>query len=76
MFSEVIKEDKENITKGYAYKKILEENVLNEIDELSKDDEGLPLITQLILDNIIDIKFVVGKKERVYFMLKKVFYRL
>lgn len=63
--------DKENITKGYAYKKILEENVLNEIDELSKDDEGLPLITQLILDNIIDIKFVVGKEGEGLFHAKE-----
>ncbi|MBN4935964.1 hypothetical protein IDG47_25290 [Staphylococcus sp. EG-SA-6] len=36
--------DKEDILKGFAYKKIMEENVINTIDSLNLEDEGLPLI--------------------------------
>lgn len=63
--------DKEDILKGFAYKKIMEENVINTIDSLNLEDEGLPLITNLIMKGIIDIRFIVSNEGNGIFHSKE-----
>lgn len=64
-------EDKENISRGYAYKDIIEKRILREIDELSLDSESLPLITKLIIDGTIDIHFVISRSGNGIFHAKE-----
>lgn len=49
----------------------MEENVINTIDSLNLEDEGLPLITNLIMKGIIDIRFIVSNEGMVFFILKR-----
>lgn len=68
---ELSNEDKDNILKGYAYKQILEEKIIKDIKELEAEDHSLPLITKLILDEVIDIKFVVSNSGKGLFHAKE-----
>lgn len=53
--------DKEDIFKGYAYKKIIEDSIINTLDSLNIENNSLSLITKLIAKEVIDIRFVVSK---------------
>lgn len=72
---ELSSEDKININKGFQYKEILENSIINQIEDLKLDKESLPLITNLIAKGVIDIHFVVNKKGNGIFHAKEgVFY--
>ena len=47
----------------------MEENVINTIDSLNLE-EGLPLITNLIMKGIIDIRFIVSNEGNGIFILR------
>ena len=49
----------------------MEENVINTIDSLNLEDEGLPLITNLIMKGIIDIRFIVSNEGNGIFHSKE-----
>lgn len=62
-------DDKNAISEGYELKKIIEEQIISDIKELELD--SLPYITELIANDVIDIKFVSTKSGEGIFHSKE-----
>ncbi|HJE20399.1 MAG TPA: phospholipase D-like domain-containing protein [Aliicoccus persicus] len=54
-------EDKKKIIEGYDYKRIIENNILQTIDEISLNNLNISKISELIIKDILDIRFIINR---------------
>lgn len=63
--------DIEDIRLGYSIRNKMTEKIIDTINTFSNDDEVLPLLTKLIIQKIIDIRFVLVRNGEGIFHDKK-----
>ena len=64
-------EEIEDISLGYEMREMMEKSIISVIENISDENDNLPLITSLIKNNNLDIKFVITKNGLGMFHDKK-----
>lgn len=57
---QLTQEDQRKIQQGYDYRNIIEKNIIKSIKDISYTTENLAKISELIMNNILDIRFAIN----------------
>src|SRR5699024_8803331 len=60
---DISEEDRKKIIDGYELRNIINHSIDNVIDSLTQDNAVLPLVSELIAKNTLDIKFAIPKNN-------------